>query len=84
MTTRRRVDRRRPKWMPKTKTFVLNALISIATVGAYLASVEQVKDYAWIIVLVTNVANILVRQYTDTAAAWTRPPAEQHGEVGDD
>lgn len=79
-----RVDRRRPKWMPKTKTFILNVLISIGTIGAYLASVEQVKDYAWIIVIVTNVANILVRQYTDSAAAWSRPPAERHGEVGDD
>lgn len=79
-----RVNRRRPKWMPRTKTFILNVLISIGTIGAYIASVEQVKDYAWIIVIVTNVANILVRQYTDSAAAWSRPPAELHGEVGDD
>lgn len=83
MTTRRN-DRRRPKWMPKTKTFLLNLGIAIATIGAYLAGVPELRDYAWIIVLVTNIANILVRQFTDSAAAWTRPPAEQHGEVGDD
>lgn len=79
-----RTDRRKPKWMPLTKTFILNALITITTIGAYLGSVEQLKDYAWLIIIITNVLNIIVRQYTESAAAWSRPPAEQHGEVGDD
>lgn len=84
-------ERRRkpqPKWMPKTKTFILNALVLVATIGSYLLSTpelkEAIKDHALLILAVTNIANIIVRQATDQPAAWTRPPAEKHGEVGDD
>jgi hypothetical protein len=83
-----RRNRRKPKWLPKTRTFIVNALILAVTISTYVLSApelkETIKDYSLWIVAGTNIANIILRQLTTQPAAWTSPPAETGGEVGDD